>query len=153
MKLKILHPIIYFSLLFVFLVAIQSYFLYNTVLLKQSEIKRKAKEVFEKTTIDYTFLEDTRWDESLYLWRDFESKQIAEKYFISEMKLLNDSISPALTNYTTKQFKETGLKLAFKKVLLSVYDKSHKQQIVTNPIVIYTTQPKPVANYLLSESN
>lgn len=146
------HPILYFSLLFVVLAAIQSYFLYNTVLLKKSEIKRKAKEIFEKTTVDYSFLEDTRWDESLYLWQEFDSKAAARQHFETEMKLKNDSLAKELRAYVKQQYKESGLELAFKKELLSVYDNTNNQQIVSKPIVIYTTNPKPIENYLLSES-
>jgi len=146
------HPIIYFSLLFVVLAAIQSYFLYNTVLLKKNEIKSKAKEIFEKSTVDYSFLEDTRWDESLYLWQEFDSKAAAQQHFETEMKLKNDSFARALRAYVKQQYKESGLELAFKKELLGVYDKTNNQQIVSKPIVIYATNPKPVENYLLSES-
>lgn len=146
------HPIIYFSLLFVVLAAIQSYFLYNTVLLKKNEIKNKAKEIFEKTTVDYSFLEDTRWDESLYLWQEFDSKAAALQHFETEMKFKNDSLAKELRAYVKQQYKESGLELAFKKELLGVYDKTNNQQIVSKPIVIYTTNPKPIANYLLSES-
>lgn len=146
------HPILYFSLLFVVLAAIQSYFLYNTVLLKKNEIKSKAKEIFEKTTVDYSFLEDTRWDESLYLWQEFDSKAAAQQHFETEMKLKNDSLAKELRAYVKQQYKESGLELAFKKELLGVYDKTNNQQIVSKPIVIYTTNPKPIANYLLSES-
>lgn len=152
MKVKKLHPILYFSLLFIVLVAIQSYFLYNTVLLKKNEIKGKAQEIFEKSAVDYSFLEDTRWDESLYLWQNFESKEAAQKQFTAKMKVMNDSLAPLLQKFIKKKYKETGLKLAFKKELLGVYDKSHHQQIITKPITIYSTNPKPVANYLLSES-
>ena len=146
------HPILYFSLLFVVLAAIQSYFLYNTVLLKKSEIKRKAKEIFEKTTVDYSFLEDTRWDESLYLWQEFDSKAAARQHFETEMKLKNDSLARELRTYVKQQYKESGLELAFKKELLGVYDNTNNQQIVSQPITIYTTNPKPIENYLLSES-
>lgn len=146
------HPILYFSLLFVVLAAIQSYFLYNTVLLKKNEIKSKAKEIFEKTVVDYSFLEDTRWDESLYLWQKFESKEDARKHFEAKMKLMNDSLAESLSKFVKHQHEQTGLQLAFKKELLRVYDKRNNQQIVSKPIVIYTTNPKPVANYLLSES-
>lgn len=146
------HPIIYFSLLFVVLAAIQSYFLYNTVLLKKSEIKRKAKEIFEKSTVDYSFLEDTRWDESLYLWQEFDSKAAAQQHFKTEMKLKNDSLAKELRAYVQQQYKQSGLELAFKKELLGVYDNTNNQQIVSQPIVIYTTNPKPIENYLLSES-
>ncbi len=146
------HPIIYFSLLFIVLAAIQSYFLYNTVLLKKNEIKSKAKEIFENTTVNYSFLEDTRWDESLYLWQEFDSKANARQHFETEMKLKNDSLAKTLRAYVKHQYQKTGLQLAFKKELLRVYDKRNNQQIVSKPIVIYTTNPKPVANYLLSES-
>ena len=146
------HPILYFSLLFVVLAAIQSYFLYNTVLLKKNEIKSKAKAIFEKSTVDYSFLEDTRWDESLYLWQEFDSKAAARQHFETEMKLKNDSFARELRAYVKQQYKESGLELAFKKELLGVYDKTNNQQIVSKPIVIYTTNPKPIANYLLSES-
>ena len=146
------HPIIYFSLLFVVLAAIQSYFLYNTVLLKKNEIKSKAKEIFEKSTVDYSFLEDTRWDESLYLWQEFDSKAAARQHFEKEMKFKNDSLARELRAYVKQQYKESGLELAFKKELLGVYDKTNNQQIVSKPIVIYATNPKPVENYLLSES-
>lgn len=146
------HPILYFSLLFVVLAVIQSYFLYNTVLLKKNEIKSKAKEIFEKTTVDYTFLEDTRWDESLYLWQKFDSKEDARKIFEVKMKLQNDSLAEMLKAYVQKQYQQSGLQLAFKKELLRVYDKRNNQQIVSKPIVIYTTNPKPIANYLLNES-
>lgn len=146
------HPVLYFSLLFVVLAAIQLYFLYNTVLLKKNEIKSKAKAIFEKSTVDYSFLEDTRWDESLYLWQEFDSKAAARQHFETEMKLKNDSFAKELRAYVKQQYKESGLKLAFKKELLGVYDKTNNQQIVSKPIVIYTTNPKPIANYLLSES-
>lgn len=146
------HPILYFSLLFVVLAAIQSYFLYNTVLLKKSEIKRKAKEIFEKTTVDYSFLEDTRWDESLYLWQEFDSKAAAQQHFKTEMKLKNNSLAKELRRYVQKHYQQSGLELAFKKELLGVYDNTNNQQIVSQPITIYTTNPKPIENYLLSES-
>ncbi|MEG0916399.1 MAG: HAMP domain-containing sensor histidine kinase [Myroides sp.] len=146
------HPILYFSLLFVVLAAIQSYFLYNTVLLKKNEIKSKAKAIFEKSTVDYSFLEDTRWDESLYLWQEFDSKAAARQHFETEMKSKNDSFARELRAYVKQQYKESGLELAFKKELLGVYDKTYNQQIVSKPIVIYTTNPKSIANYLLSES-
>lgn len=146
------HPILYFSLLFVVLAAIQSYFLYNTVLLKKNEIKGKAHDIFEKTTVDYSFLEDTRWDESLYLWQEFDSKVAAQQHFETEMKLKNDSLAKELRTYVKQQYKESGLELAFKKELLGVYDNTNNQQIVSKPIVIYTTNPKPIENYLLSES-
>lgn len=146
------HPIIYFSLLFVVLAAIQSYFLYNTVLLKKNEIKGKAHDIFEKTTVDYSFLEDTRWDESLYLWQEFDSKAAAQQHFETEMKLKNDSLAKELREYVQQQYKESGLELAFKKELLGVYDKTNNQQIISKSIVIYTTNPKPIENYLFSES-
>lgn len=146
------HPILYFSLLFVVLAAIQSYFLYNTVLLKKNEIKSKAKAIFEKSTVDYSFLEDTSWDESLYLWQEFDSKAAARQHFETEMKLNNDSFASELRAYVKQQYIDSGLELAFKKELLGVYDKTNNQQIVSKPIVIYTTNPKPIANYLLSES-
>jgi len=152
MKLKTVHPIIYFSLLFVILVAIQSYFLYNTVLLKKNEITSKVNEIFEKSVVNYTFLEDTRWDESLHKWQDFETKEEAQLEFHTKMKSMNDSIAPILNNFLTEQYQKTGLLLAFKKELLSVYDIKHNKQLVTQPIVIYTTNPQPITNHLLSES-
>lgn len=152
MKQKKVHPIIYFSLLFVVLVAIQSYFLYNTVLLKTNEIKGKAQDVLQKTFNVDPFLEDRRLEESLYLWQDFSTKEAAQEEFKAKMKILNDSLAKKLHQYISEQYQKTGLQLAFKKELLGVYDKSNNEKIVIKPIVIYTTNPKPIANHLLSES-
>lgn len=153
MKKKKIHPIVYFSLLFVVLVSIQAYFLYNTVLLKRNEIKARAKGILEKVDVDYKFLEDTNWDESLYKWYEYPDKKISEASFIKSMKFVNDSLSPTLQKFVEQQYKETGLKLAFKKELKRVYDLKEDNEIISNPLVIYQTNPKPEENYLLSESN
>lgn len=153
MKKKKTHPIVYFSLLFVVLVSIQAYFLYNTVLLKRNEIKARAKGILEKVDVDYKFLEDTNWDESLYKWYEYPDKKISEASFIKSMKFVNDSLSPTLQKFVEQQYKETGLKLAFKKELKRVYDLKADNEIISNPLVIYQTNPKPEENYLLSESN
>lgn len=153
MKKKKTHPIVYFSLLFVVLVSIQAYFLYNTVLLKRNEIKARAKGILEKVDVDYKFLEDTNWDESLYKWYEYPDKKISEASFIKSMKFVNDSLSPTLQKFVEQQYKETGLKLAFKKELKRVYDLKAHNEIISNPLVIYQTNPKPEENYLLSESN
>ena len=153
MKKKKTHPIVYFSLLFVVLVSIQAYFLYNTVLLKRNEIKTRAKGILEKVDVDYKFLEDTNWDESLYKWYEYPDKKISEASFIKSMKFVNDSLSPTLQKFVEQQYKETGLKLAFKKELKRVYDLKADNEIISNPLVIYQTNPKPEESYLLSESN
>lgn len=153
MKKEKIHPIVYFSLLFVVLVSIQAYFLYNTVLLKRNEIKARAKGILEKVDVDYKFLEDTNWDESLYKWYEYPDKKISEASFIKSMKFVNDSLSPTLQKFVEQQYKETGLKLAFKKELKRVYDLKAHNEIISNPLVIYQTNPKPEENYLLSESN
>jgi len=153
MKNKKIHPIVYFSLLFVVLVSIQAYFLYNTVLLKRNEIKTRAKGILEKVDVDYKFLEDTNWDESLYKWYEYPDKKISEASFIKSMKFVNDSLSPTLQKFVEQQYKETDLKLAFKKELKRVYDLKAHNEIISNPLVIYQTNPKPEENYLLSESN
>lgn len=142
MKQKKLHPIIYFSLIFIVLVSIQTYFLYNTVLLKKNEIKTQAKELLEKK-------DDIKWDENLY---KYSIKKASEDNFITKMNFVNDSLSPLLQKFVEEQYRKTGLKLAFKKELISVYDLKAKKEVLSKPLIIYQTNPKPVQNHLLNES-
>lgn len=151
MKQKKRHPIIYFSLIFAVLASIQAYFLYNTVLLKKNEIKSRAKEILDKADVDYNFWEDQQLDKSLYQSFDVSYKKDFDA-FIKRMKKVNDSLSPTLHQFTDEQFQKTGLRLAFKKQLVKVYDLKSANYIIDHPLVIYQTNPGPTHNYLLNES-
>ena len=151
MKPKKRHPIVYFSLLFVVLASIQTYFLHNTVLLKKNEIKSRAKEIMDKANLDYNFWEHEQLEKSLN--KTFNpSNKVHFEAFIKRMQKVNDSLAPTLHQFTEEQFQKTGLKLAFTKQLVKVYDVLAADYIANEPVIIYETNPKPVHNYLLNES-
>lgn len=152
MKKQKTHPILYFSLLFVVLVAIQFYFLFNTVVLKTNEIKREAKELLVQKSNEYTFLEDEDWDGSLYQLHEFSNERKNREILKDKIAKLNDSVANKVQEFVEQQYEQTGFKLAFKKELIRIYDNNSAQEIIKEPIVLFSTQIQPVKNYLLSES-
>lgn len=152
MKKQKTHPILYFSLLFVVLVAIQFYFLFNTVVLKTNEIKWQAKEILVGKSIEYTFLEDGDWDERLYELNSFSNESKKREILDDNIAKLKDSVANKIQEFVEQQYEQTGFKLAFKKELIRIYDNNSAQEIIKKPIVLFSTQIQPVKNYLLSES-
>jgi len=148
------HPILYFSLLFVVLAAIQSYFLYNTVLLKKAEIKKNAKELLETKKGNQFFFVDDGWESKLFM-KDFQS---LKKSFIYKealpvfFKKQQDSIAPILKRFINDTYKRTGIKLAIKEQVNAIIDVRTKQPILTQPLLVLETDPKPVNLYSLSDS-
>lgn len=148
------HPVIYFSLLFVVLAAIQSHFLYNTVLLKKNEIKSKAKDLLQVKDDDKLFLTDDSWETKLFTkdFRALKDGEITIRGLKDIFKNQQDSLTPALKKFVTKTYNDTGIKIGFRKQLKSVIDANTRKVIIQNPLVIFETDPKPINLYGLSNS-
>lgn len=153
MKRRALHPIVYFSVIFLVLAGIQSYFLYNTVLLKKGDIKQRAIKLLKNIDNDSDFMEKFHWDERLYKWYRQPQKKLSKEGLEFEVRKLNDSLLPSLKLFVERQYRTSGLRLAFKKELIRVKDAATLKKIVAEPLIIFETDPKPINNFLLSESN
>lgn len=152
MKKLNLHPIFYFSVLFLVLIGVQSYFLYNTVLLKEGEIKTRAKDVLKQAEKKYAFFDNSNREESLYVIKRPKHKIESEAAIRHELETYNDSLQDVLHDFAIEQYEQSGLRLAFKKELKYIYNNIEKDTIVPKPIVILETNPKPIHDFLLNES-
>jgi len=152
MKKLSLQPVFYFSLLFIMLIGVQSFFLYNTVLLKKSEINSRAKELLKQATKQYGFFDNSNREESLYLIKNPKSKMETESSIKKRLKIYNDSLQGVLTDFVDTQYALSGLRLAYKKELKSIYNNVTKDTVVFDPIVVLETNPAPIQNFLFNES-
>lgn len=154
MKKVKLHPVVYFSLIFLVLVMIQSYFLYNTVLLKKNEIKIRAKELLNEKDDDKLFMDNGKWEDKLYtnIYLKLKGREISIKELEDNFRKRQDSFAPILKDFTDKRYNSSGIRLAIRKQLNSVTDATTKQKIVSQPLIIYETDPKPENLYGLSDS-
>lgn len=154
MKKVSLHPVVYFSFIFLALVLIQSYFLYNTVLLKKNEIKIRSKELLSEKEDDMLFKDDGEWEDKLYtkIYLQLKEGKISHKELKATFEKINDSLVPILTDFMDSCYESSGLRLAIRKQLNSVTDVTSGKKIVSEPLIFYESNPKPENLYGLSDS-
>ncbi len=154
MKKSRFNPIVYFAFIFLALVMIQSYFLYNTVLLKKNEIKIRAKKLLDDMEDDMLFTDNGKWEDKLYtkIYLQLKKGEISQKELESTFKRINDSLVPILKDFTDNCYEKSGIRVAIRKQLNSVTDAASKKKIVSSPLIIYETVPKPENLYGLSDS-
>ena len=154
MNKKVLHPIVYFSMIFLVLTGIQAYFLYNTVLLKKNEIKARARELLREKDDDVLFLSKDTWEAKLFTkqYKELKGGKLTEPGLRYIFKEEQDSLAPFLKKFVKEKYKESGIQLAFRKQVNKVTDAGTKKLIISRPLVIFETNPKPVMLYGLSES-
>jgi len=154
MKKSRFNPIVYFAFIFLALVMIQSYFLYNTVLLKKNEIKIRAKKLLDDMEDDMLFTDNGKWEDKLYtkIYLQLKKGEISQKELEGTFKRINDSLVPILKDFTDNCYEKSGIRVAIRKQLNSVTDAASKKKIVSSPLIIYETVPKPENLYGLSDS-
>lgn len=154
MKKGRLHPVVYFSVIFLTLVMIQSYFLYNTVLLKKNEIKTRAKELLADKDDDLLFMDKDKWEDKLFTkgYQQLKEGRISHRELENMFRHTRDSLAPALRDFTDSCYKSSGIRLAMRKQLNSVTDATTNKKLISSPLIIYETDPKPENLYGLSES-
>lgn len=154
MKKSRFNPIVYFAFIFLALVMIQSYFLYNTVLLKKNEIKIRAKKLLDDMEDDMLFTDNGKWEDKLYtkIYLQLKKGEISQKELEDTFKRINDSLVPILKDFTDNCYEKSGIRVAIRKQLNSVTDAASKKKIVSSPLIIYETVPKPENLYGLSDS-
>lgn len=154
MKKSRFNPIVYFAFIFLALVMIQSYFLYNTVLLKKNEIKIRAKKLLDDMEDDMLFTDNGKWEDKLYtkIYLQLKKGEISQKELEGTFKRINDSLVPILKDFTDNCYEKSGIRLAIRKQLNSVTDAASKKKIISSPLIIYETVPKPENLYGLSDS-
>lgn len=154
MKKSRFNPIVYFAFIFLALVMIQSYFLYNTVLLKKNEIKIRAKKLLDDMEDDMLFTDNGKWEDKLYtkIYLQLKKGEISQKELEGTFKRINDSLVLILKDFTDNCYEKSGIRVAIRKQLNSVTDAASKKKIVSSPLIIYETVPKPENLYGLSDS-
>ncbi len=154
MKKSRFNPIVYFAFIFLALVMIQSYFLYNTVLLKKNEIKVRSKKLLDELDDDMLFADNGKWEDKLYtkIYMQLKKGEISQKELEGTFKRINDSLVPVLKKFTDNCYEKSGIRLAIRKQLNSVTDAASRKKIVSSPLIIYETVPKPENLYGLSDS-
>lgn len=134
-----------FSVLFLLLIGIQSFFMYKTYLLKEKEIYR----IVQKKLKDYTDdLEDKGGidkasnDELQRIFVLYKSKKIDKNEFLNYFENIRKRNIQSLNNFLDTAFQKEGYKVAIKITYLSIISEPDDLSLIDKPIVLFETENK-----------
>lgn len=132
-------PIIFFALLFLVLIGIQSYYLYNTAQLWKSEIYRDVRNRLD----DYftSSKEDDYSDDiATETLSKYENNEIPQQEFIKNYSRKEKFGEKDISDEIDRLFLKDGYKVGLRKQINSVYSYQKNKEILKLPITVYKTK-------------
>ena len=142
---------------FLVLIALQSYYLYNSYRLEEKELYKQVKEITGKVLVQLEKYETDASEDSVIL----SLKKLSRNEHFMNQKITEKRQWYAFKNYYEKQVdlllsKETsnsGLKIALKSEIYSVFDEKRNKELLAgkSPLVLFKTKAPVIAGFVFNE--
>lgn len=140
MKTNFQKPVLFFSLIFATLIVVQCYYLCNTAQLWKSEIFRTVRNQLDKLDSEGSSSQISADDIAVESIFDFENGIISKEDFLKTFRKRERKKTSEISSTVDKMFEKEGYEVAFDKKIMSIYSYQSGKQMISKPIVIFTTK-------------
>lgn len=150
------NTILLFSVCFLILLGLQIFYIYNSYRLQEKDLNRKAREIADEAIAGMEKF--TQTDEEQFVGNFWMSKYMAnvpqsEIDSFRKTEKTPEQLTTYLEQILAEKVKGTGLKIALKNEIHSIYDKNNNREFLTkeHPIIFYQTRNKIKNGVTISE--
>lgn len=134
-----------FSVLFLLLIGVQSYFFVKSYQLKEKEVYRTIQTGLTNITQeleDHGGIKKISSDSLQHIFIKYNNKEITKQEFLSFFENTRKDNQKKFSNYVNQEFKNDGYQIAARIEYTSIVFVPEKRSLIDHPIVLYETENK-----------